>query len=369
MAADKLGRVALVYRGSREDRARGPTQAGRLGAIGAAMAEVGLVAESAVYLDAMVDDVRRQLLEVDGLLVWVDPLTADGDRSQLDPLLRELASRGLWVSAHPDVILKMGTKEVLVTTKSLGWGTDCHLYRTREELRTELPRRLATGATRVLKQYRGNGGNGVYRVALQVPPAQAERVDVPGEDAIVHTQHALRGSSPKDMTLGDFMDRIAKHFAGDGRLIDQPFQARLADGMVRAYMTQGEVVGFGVQLIKALLPPPPEGLDSPAAQPGPRVMHGADYPQLRRLRQQLETEWIPGLQQLLAISTGQLPAIWDADFLYGPKTAAGEDTYVLCEINVSAVFPFPDHALPTLAKAAATAIAAAKQARARRAST
>jgi hypothetical protein len=69
------------------------------------------------------------------------------------------------------------------------------------------------------------------------------------------------------------------------------------------------------------------------------------------------------MQKLLDIPTARLPAIWDADFLYGEKTASGEDTYVLCEINVSAVFPFPDQAIPKLAQAAATAIAATKQAR------
>jgi hypothetical protein len=36
-----------------------------------------------------------------------------------------------------------------------------------------------------------------------------------------------------------------------------------------------------------------------------------------------------------------IPIIWDADFLYGPRTASGDHTYVLCELNVSAVFPFP----------------------------
>ena len=54
-----------------------------------------------------------------------------------------------------------------------------------------------------------------------------------------------------------------------------------------------------------------------------------------------------------SISTPQsLPLLWDADFLFGPKTASGEDTYVLCEINVSAVSPFPEEALKPLAKAA-----------------
>ena len=43
--------------------------------------------------------------------------------------------------------------------------------------------------------------------------------------------------------------------------------------------------------------------------------------------------------------------IWDSDFLYGPKDADGADTYVLCEINVSSVYPFPDDALGPLADA------------------
>jgi Domain of unknown function (DUF6815)/Domain of unknown function (DUF1905) len=53
-----------------------------------------------------------------------------------------------------------------------------------------------------------------------------------------------------------------------------------------------------------------------------------------------------------ATVTSALPVIWDADFLYGPKNDAGEDPCVLCEINVSAVWPFPPHATQTLAAAA-----------------
>jgi hypothetical protein len=49
--------------------------------------------------------------------------------------------------------------------------------------------------------------------------------------------------------------------------------------------------------------------------------------------------------------------LWDADFLYGPKTADGADSYVLCEINVSAVAPFPDSAAPKVAHVVANAMA------------
>jgi len=42
--------------------------------------------------------------------------------------------------------------------------------------------------------------------------------------------------------------------------------------------------------------------------------------------------------------------IWDADFLYGPRTGTGEDSYVLCEINVSSVFGIPDEAPEEIAR-------------------
>ena len=72
----------------------------------------------------------------------------------------------------------------------------------------------------------------------------------------------------------------------------------------------------------------------------------------------METEWVPELQRLLGLDTHSLPVIWDADFLYGPKTASGDDTYVLCEINASSTFAFPEHAMPGVAEAALARIAA-----------
>jgi hypothetical protein len=66
----------------------------------------------------------------------------------------------------------------------------------------------------------------------------------------------------------------------------------------------------------------------------------------------MEREWTPQLMQTLDIDAGSLPIIWDADFLYGPRTAAGKDTYVLCEINVSCVFAVPDKVPAAIARLA-----------------
>jgi hypothetical protein len=316
----------------------------RLARVFEEMAALGIEAEPAIYADDVADQVREQLLRCDGVLVWVDPLFAGQNRIILDALLRDVASKGVWVSAHPDVILKMGVKEVLYRTKHLGWGTDTHLYRAAKAFHEEFPQRLQLAGPRVIKQNRGNGGEGVWKVELASESAR--------DAATVQVLHAPRGSVPQDMPLGDFMSQCETYFANDGCIIDQPFQSRLPDGMIRCYMGADRVVGFGHQLIKALIPPPPEGPDSEAAQPGPRIMHAASAPEFQVLRTKMESEWTPQMMQLLDIDAGSLPIIWDADFLYGPRDASGRNTYVLCEINVSSVFPFPEQAPAEIARLA-----------------
>ncbi len=56
------------------------------------------------------------------------------------------------------------------------------------------------------------------------------------------------------------------------------------------------------------------------------------------------------------VDDASMPALWDADFLFGPKNDIGNDSYVLIEINVSAVAPFPEQALPKLAQAVVLAL-------------
>jgi hypothetical protein len=144
------------------------------------------------------------------------------------------------------------------------------------------------------------------------------------------------------------MERCGDYFAWSGFLVDQPFQERLADGMIRAYLVHDKVVGYQHQWPTGLL----EGSAAADREPKPRGMEPPDAPAYRLLRDCLESEWIPQLKSLLGLDATALPVIWDADFLYGPKTGTGVDSYVLCEINVSCVWPFPPHAATTIAQAA-----------------
>jgi hypothetical protein len=345
-------RVALLYPGDREARDTASPEKSRFLKVFQALEHLGVRAEPAVYHDDFCAEVRDQLREVDGVLVWCNPVEGGRDRSRLDAMLREVAASGVFVSAHPDIILKLGTKEVLYTTRDIGWGCDTHLYSSLEQMRAELPRRLVSGEARVLKQYRGHSGDGVWKVA----PAPALR----GE-TMVRARHAKRGSVEETVPLTEFLRRCEPYFSGSGRMIDQAYQPRLPEGMVRCYLVHDQVAGFGHQAVNALYPAPPGAPPEAAPQPGPRLYHPSTLAEFQPLKRQLEQAWLPLLQRLLDIETERLPALWDCDFLLGPQQGSGEDSYVLCEINVSSVSPFPDSAVAPLALAARAGARAARR--------
>lgn len=346
--------VAIVWRGDANARKDATPENSRFVRVFEALASAGIDARPVVYDESFSEVVREQLLAADGVLVWVDPIHQGKTRAALDAMLREVALQGPslqrpslqrpslqrpWVSAHPDVILKMGVKDVLFRTQHLGWGADTHRYDSASAFRVEFPSRLRTAGPRVIKQNRGNGGQGVWKVeALADGGGQVEVL------------HALRGSQPERISLNAFIDRCAPYFGSGGCIIDQAFQPRLPEGMIRCYMSGGKVAGFGHQRIKALIPPPPEGPELAEAQPGPRIMHGPEAPQFQKLRRSMEDQWTPQMLATLELDEASLPVIWDADFLYGPRDAAGADSYVLCEINASSCFAIPDEAPATIAR-------------------
>ena len=155
------------------------------------------------------------------------------------------------------------------------------------------------------------------------------------------------------MTLGEFIERCSQYFAWSGFLIDQPFQSRLADGLIRCYLVHNEVVGFQHQWPRGLL-------DAAVLRTARRGAAGQEDGSGRH--HPIPTASLQDGARVGAADARasrhrhlDLPVIWDADFLYGPKNDAGDDTYVLCEVNVSAVWPFPPQATRSLAAAASGA--------------
>jgi hypothetical protein len=333
-------RVALVWR----DDPGSTFEASGLPPVGRALQARGVKAVDVPFSEEAVEECRRQLLSVDAALVWVDPIsTRNGrNRSVLDDVLREVAAQGVWVSAHPDAILKLGTKDILVKTRGMAWGSDCQLYTSIEELARGLPERLGAGPL-VLKQYRGNGGDGVWKVEALDPGR------VSASAMSVRVLHARRGSATEEMPLQEFITRCTPYFDDGGCMIEQPFQERLEDGQIRCYVVDGRVSGFGHHFVAGLVDPGP---GKPAPR-NPRMYYGPSFAKFQPLKRRLEGGWIAEMLKILGMESDDLPILWDADFFYGPKDASGNDTFVLCEINVSSVDIFPGETLAALADAVA----------------
>ncbi|MEY4580231.1 MAG: hypothetical protein RL701_4934 [Pseudomonadota bacterium] len=319
--------VAILYPGSREVRSRAELDTGRFGALSDALHAIGIRAEPAVYDDDFADEVESQLSRANVVLVWHNPIEHGRTRTVLDGMLRRVAAQGVFVSAHPDTILRMGTKDVLVEVRDLPFGSDSYRIETMSQLQAELPQRLANGP-RVLKQHRGHSGIGVWRIERLAAERFAFR-------------HAQRGSLSEEGPFRRVLECLAPYFADGGHMIDQAWQPRLQDGMVRAYLVGDRVAGFGHQAVNALYP---ATTGEPLPQPSPRLYSGPDDPRFQRLRRCLEEDWVLLLRERLGVAPERLPVLWDADFLLGGSAGSSDDRYVLCEINVSSVSPYPESA-------------------------
>ena|SRR5579862_4197351 len=326
--------VALLYPGDRAMRDRADPAESRFAPLFEAFARAGTPAMPAVYNDDFSEEVESQLRDCRVVQVWCNPIEGGRRRDRLDAMLRRLADAGVVVSAHPDSILKLGTKDVLLDTRDLPFGSDVRRIGSLKELEAELPARLQSGA-RVLKQYRGHSGIGVWRV---------EQIDPRSPRSKLRVRHAQRGSEEEVLDMSELQDRLASYFedANGGHMIDQAWQPRIVEGMVRAYMVEDRVAGFGHQAIIAL---------HPDAQPGSRLYHGPDLPQFKDLRERLEAEWVEMLRRCVGLSRDRLPFLWDCDFMFGERTPGTPERYVLCEINVSSVSPFPPSAIEPIVSA------------------
>jgi hypothetical protein len=347
--------VAIVFPADATQRLSTNVEQSPFAGIVKALCAAGMEVVGAPYDDDFVEEVRAQLLGVDGVLVWINPIQRGRNRCLLNAMLADVASKGVLVSAHPEVIDKMGTKEVLYRTRMMSWGSDIRLYATLEAMRTELPSSLASASPRVLKQIRGQSGDGVWMVGLAVPLGpRPSKIPL---DMALRIRHAKRGGVETRMSLAAFLAQCEPYFLGGEGMIDQIYQRRLPDGMVRCYLVRDRVAGFGEQLVNALYPAAPGAAAHEAPQPGPRLYYPPTRPDFQRLKNRLEREWLDQLCSIVGVEKVQLPILWDADFRYGEKDANGADTYVLCEINVSSVYPFPDDALGPLAAATLVQIA------------
>ena len=288
--------------------------------------DAGFEVQTVLYNDTRADELRESLLGMNALLVWVNPIEQGNNRKILDALLADLANSGVSISSLPETIQKIGTKRVLFDTRQLEFGSDVRMYSTLDEFQSEFPASVADGRPRVLKQFRGNGGDGVFKVKR----VAADKLSL---------LHAKRGSTELTLALDEFFDEFRPYITHDRPLLDQEWNDNIANGMVRCYMSGKRVAGFGYQEINALYP------QDGAVIPGKRFYFTEQCALFSDLRAVMEERWIDELLQVSELASEKLPVIWDADFFINSMVPNSPGRYTLCEINVSSVSPFPESAI------------------------
>ena len=285
--------------------------------------------ESVLYHDSVYDRLETELQKYAAILVWVNPIEQGNSRQRLDTLLSKL-SKDRFVSAHPDAILKIGTKEILYKLKDTEFGGDIKLYDSFPDFRQRFFDQQDD--IRILKQYRGNGGNGVFKVDA------SNRKN----DSVCIT-HATKGDEEIEMTVDGFYSLFETYFDSGSFLVDQAWNPNITNGMVRCYLSGTKVAGFGYQEINALYPV----LSGVYKKPSQRFYYTENCALFSDLKNIMEKKWILQLQEITGIKTEMLPVIWDADFFINKtNTQRTNEKYSLCEINASCVSPFPESSIP-----------------------
>jgi Domain of unknown function (DUF6815) len=289
--------------------------------------EKGFAIDSVLYNDSIAGKLATELKRYRAILVWVNPVEQGNDRKILDALLGNLSAHGCFVSAHPDTILRMGTKEILYEVRKTEFGGDIKLYHSFDEFKKEFFASKELTGIRILKPYRGNGGNGVFKI--DASNYIHNRIGV---------THAKNGDEERVLTIDNFFTEFESSFAKNDVLIDQRWNQNIINGMVRCYLTGARVTGFGYQEVNALYP---------KKSPGQRYYFSEDCGLFRDLKEIMETNWVFSLQQITGIKSEMLPVIWDADFFINKvNTEKTSEKYSLCEINTSSVSPFPPSSIP-----------------------
>jgi hypothetical protein len=304
-----------------------------------ALIEVGLNVESVLYHPSNAKKIQDRLESFAAVMSWVEPrdrVVRGEENLNYDEVLTNLSNKGVLVSTHPEVILKIGTKRVLHTTKEMDWGSDIELYLDYEDFEGQFMASLEKTGVRVLKQYRGSSGSGIFKI---------ERMD---SDSMSVTQVA--GNERRLLTNAEFFSDFKKYFENGGLLINQQWCDGIMNGMVRAFITGRKVSGFGYQEAVALTP---RWENPDEVRPTSRRFYFTeDCGLFQDLRKIMEEKWLPQLQKIHGISDDMMPLLWDIDlFINDVNTTNTEKKYTLCEMNVSGISPFPPSCAGHIAKA------------------
>ena len=117
-----IGLIGILSRGDRGVVPVPTRENNRLWRVFNALEACQVTGVPVVYSDD--DEVRQQLLSLDGVLIWVNPIENNQSRIKLDRMLRDVAEQGVWGQRPSRCYIEDGTKRGFVpnTTPRVGNG-------------------------------------------------------------------------------------------------------------------------------------------------------------------------------------------------------------------------------------------------------
>ena len=257
---------------------------------------------------------------IQGVIVRINPGTVPGvTNSKWERLVTNISNQGICVMTTPDVMKKMGAKDVLGKITGLNCGLpDTEVYYTIEDWEKQFPPTLTK--KRVVKQNRGSSGEGIWVVELldhDLPITHSSRIKI--QEAVDnHTE---------ETTLGEFLTFCHQYLLGkDGLIVNQRYCPRIIEGEIRLNM-----IGNQVEAI-VHKKPIQGGISATLSSGAEYTQYPPDEPKFSKLVELWEKDK-QELMKTLGLGDTPLPLIWTADFIFGDD----DESFIIGEINCSCV--------------------------------
>lgn len=283
----------------------------------------GYVVQTITWNGHNVDELYTSSKKAEVILIWVNPIHRNIEEGSFENYICDMSDRGKYISSHPEVIKKLGTKIILHTMSGTSWSRDVYKHENFDHLNA-LKSRLDGQQIRVIKQSRGNDGLEVYK--LEKLP-----------DFNYQATEANSGKVIKNLHFEAFIQEVIHKISTENPIIEMRWNNCLTNGVVRCYFCGEKLVGFGYQEVNALYP---EITGSYVKKQRFYLTEKCGI--FSGLKSEIEKSFMPEILSRTGLSTEQLPLIWDADFFIN-NLETGD--FELCEINASCVSPFPPSAI------------------------
>ncbi len=284
------------------------------------LAENNLSINTITWKKDNIEELYKLSRDTNAILVWINPVDRDIETGLFENYLRDMKNQGKYVSSHPDAVMKIGTKKVLYELSGTKWSSNAYLHENESTLH-EIENRIYCNGYRVIKQYRGNDGIGIYKIGKSNNKFVAVEAFTNNEEVF------------------DCFDELVKYIVFTSKLsvnnpiIETAWNNNLTNGIIRCYFCNSTLAGFGYQEINALYPH-----KQPKYIKKQRFYLTENCGIFKGLKKILEYEFINDIVDKIKIDRSSLPLIWDADFFINDLAI---DDIELCEINASCVSPFP----------------------------